>query len=70
MELYDIETDSEPYLHGIFTDEPILEKTDPEKMAAQVEKRIFNHLTNGKFVVTLGGEHSVSIGAVKAYHKK
>lgn len=70
MELYDIETDSEVYKQGIFTDKFITEKSSPEKLAAAVEKNIAGHLKNKKFPVLLGGEHSVSIGAIKACAKK
>jgi agmatinase len=69
MELYDIETDSEVYKRGIFTDKPIKEKSTPEKMAQAVEKEISNHIKNKKLTVLLGGEHSVSIGAIKAHAK-
>ncbi len=70
MELYDIETDSEAYRLGIFTDKPVICKTSPEKMVGLVEKRVDNHLAQEKFVVVIGGEHSVSAGAVKAHAKK
>jgi len=70
VENYDIESDSEPYRVGIFTDKPILEKSSPEKMVEAVEKRISGHLANGKFPIVIGGEHSVSIGAIKAQAKK
>jgi agmatinase len=70
MELYDIETDSEVYRLGIFTDKPVICKTTPEKMVSLVEKRVDNHLAREKFVVVIGGEHSVSVGAVKAHAKK
>lgn len=67
MELYDIETDSEVYKSGIFTDEAIEEKSSPEAMVEAVERGAREHLEKGKFVVVVGGEHSVSIGAVKAH---
>jgi agmatinase len=70
VELYDIETDSEVYREGIFTDKPVLEKSSPEKMVDAVEKRIGQHLDAGKFVVTLGGEHSISTGCVRAHLRK
>jgi agmatinase len=70
VENYDIESDSEPYKVGIFTDKPVTEDKSPEKMAEAVEKRISTHLAKGKFPVLLGGEHSVSIGAIKAQVKK
>jgi len=67
MELYDIETDSEVFRQGIFTDKPVKEKSTPEKMVTAVEKVISNHIKNEKFTVLLGGEHSVSIGAINAH---
>lgn len=67
MELYDIETDSEVYKKGIFTDTPITEASSPEKMADAVYARVKEHLNHNKFVVLLGGEHSVTIGCAKAY---
>jgi agmatinase len=70
VENYDIESDSEPYKVGIFTDKPVTEDKTPEKMVQAVEKRISAHLANGKFSVLLGGEHSVSIGAIQAQVKK
>ncbi len=70
MELYDIETDSQVYLHGIFTDKPVEDGPEPEKMVRAVERRVGKHLANDKFVVLLGGEHSVSVGAVQAHARK
>ena len=70
LEHYDIETDCEPYRVGIFTDEPVTEKSSPEKMIEAVENRIARHIAEGKFPIVVGGEHSVSIGAMKAQAKK
>ena len=39
-------------------------------MTESVFKRVSAHLSNNKFVVTIGGEHSVSFGAAKAHAKK
>jgi agmatinase len=70
VENYDIESDSEPYKVGIFTDEPVTENKSPEKMVSAVEKRIGGHLAKGKFPIVIGGEHSASIGAIQAQVKK
>jgi agmatinase len=70
MELYDIESGSEPFKHGIYTAEPISEKKSPEKLAAMVEASVSNILERKKFPVLLGGEHSISIGAIQACAKK
>lgn len=67
MELYDVETDSEIYKIGIFTDNPINENSSPEKMIEAVRKRVDSHLRQNKFVVVAGGEHTVSIGSIKAH---
>ena len=67
LELYDIETDSEVYRNGIFTDAPIDADGAPEEMVAAVRQRVETHLANDKFTVVVGGEHSVSIGAVQAH---
>jgi agmatinase len=66
MELYDIPTNSEVYKKGIFTDKTIRAQT-PEAMVNQVYARTKKLLQDKKFVVTLGGEHSVSVGAIKAH---
>lgn len=69
MELYDIETDSEVYKKGIHTDRPLNVPDDPSSMVALVEKRVNYWLDRKKTVVTLGGEHSISLGAVLAHHR-
>lgn len=70
MELYDIETDSEVYKRNIFTASPILEKQSPEKMVKEVKRTVASFLEKDKFVVTIGGEHSITVGAVGAYKEK
>jgi agmatinase len=67
MELYDIETDSQVYLEGIFTDEPVTENRSPEAMVEAVRRRVQGHVANRKLAVVVGGEHSVSVGAVQAH---
>ncbi len=70
MELYDIETGTEVYRKGIFTDKTMKNFKSPEAMARAVHERITYHLDRDKFTVLLGGEHSVSIGAIEAYAEK
>jgi agmatinase len=67
MELYDIETDSEVYRKGIFTDRAVEGAYFPEAMVKVVTERVGSYIEKGKFVVVVGGEHSVSIGSVRAY---
>ncbi|MFC1644046.1 agmatinase [Candidatus Omnitrophota bacterium] len=70
LEVYDIETDSEVHKEGIYTCAPLEVDSPPEEMIARVEKEVLALVDEGKFVVTLGGEHSVSIAPVKAHKKK
>jgi agmatinase len=67
LELYDIETDSQVYLDGICTDEAVTEDRSPEAMIEAVRRRVQGHLVNRKLTVVVGGEHSVSVGAVQAH---
>lgn len=70
MELYDIETQSEVYKKGIFIAEAITEDKSPETMCAAVEKITTSYLDAGKLIALFGGEHSISIGAIRAFAKK
>jgi len=70
MYLYDTETGSEVYRHGIHTDAPVRVNKSPELMAEAVRERVDHHIRAGKFVVTLGGEHTVAIGAVRAHARR
>jgi N1-aminopropylagmatine ureohydrolase len=70
LEFYDIETDFEVYRSGIHTCETRVIKAPPEEMVRIVERDVTNLISAGKFVVLLGGEHSVTIGAVKAFAEK
>jgi len=67
MELYDIESDTETYEIGIFTAEPVTANASPDEMVKGVKDRVQQYIRDDKFVVSLGGEHSVSIGAIMAY---
>jgi len=66
MELYDIETDSEVFRRGIATVPAVDCPSDPEAMVAAVYGRAKLMAIDRKFVVGIGGEHSVSVGLVRA----
>ena len=71
MELWDDELGLEATGIGIHTAPPVSGNDDPpEVMARKVEDVVGRYLAMGKMPVVLGGEHSVSIGAIKAYEKK
>jgi agmatinase len=66
MWLYDIATKKEVYLRGLHTAEPVGDTDDVESMVEEVEAEVRKHLQNGKLPVVAGGNHSVSIGAIRA----
>jgi agmatinase len=66
LEFYDIETDSEVHLVGIHTIDPITEKESPDKLVRAVDKKVKSLIRENKFTVIVGGNHTVSIGAVMA----
>ena len=66
MELYDIETDTEVYRRGIHTLNEIVTKTSTS-MISSTSKRVKQLLNDSKYVVTLGGEHTVSLGPIRAH---
>ncbi len=67
MELYDIETGLEVYRQGIYTADPVKENSSPEEMTRAVREEVERLLHHQKFVVTIGGEHSISIGAIQSH---
>jgi len=70
MELYDIETDCEVYKRGIFTEQTIGGDITTREMIDAVEDAVRYYLEEGKFTVVVGGEHSVSIGSIKAHAER
>lgn len=69
MELYDIETRSEVYKQGVFMPDAITENSSPEAMTEAVYKLTKEYILKDKFVTTFGGEHSISIGAIRAHNE-
>jgi agmatinase len=67
LEFYDVETSSEAHLKGIHTVEPVFENETPEKLVNAVYNRTHELLSDGKFPVIIGGNHTVSIGSFKAF---
>ncbi len=66
LEWYDGMTGTEVCHRGIATLEPILCEEEPERLADLVDQRITGLLSSGVLPVMLGGDHSVSIGAIRA----
>jgi agmatinase len=72
VELYDEETGRELYLqHGIATLAPLRfgQKNDAEALQ-MIYERVHDLLQRKKFVVTLGGEHTISSATIAAHAKQ
>lgn len=71
LERYDPELDRELHLVGIHT-LPELQplKSGPEQTVERVCRVASDLVGSGKFVVMLGGEHSLTVGTVKAHAQK
>ncbi|MEZ4859070.1 MAG: agmatinase [Flavobacteriaceae bacterium] len=69
MELYDIETQTEVYKQGVYLAEAITEKSSPEAVVDKVHKTVKDYILRNKFVTIFGGEHSISIGTIRAFNE-
>lgn len=72
VEFYDEELDMESYRHGgIATIKAISfgKKVDAEAIDL-IEKNTHQLITDGKFVISIGAEHTVTLGFVKAHAKE
>lgn len=68
VELYDMQCHTEVHQLGICTlgELPVTAEMDPCQMAQLVQEAVAGIITAQRFPVLLGGEHSVSIGAIRA----
>lgn len=71
IELYDLELEKDPSKKGIFT----LEMLEPSKNSTKetmvrIEKVVSQLLRDKKLMIMLGGEHSITFGALSAFAKK
>jgi agmatinase len=67
MELYDEELEAEPFGQGIATVAPFLpEAFDMAAALGEIEAEAGRHFAQGKFLVTLGGEHSLTLAPARA----
>ena len=69
METYDIETDTEVYRQGIFLADPVSQNASPEAMVKAVYSVTKDYIKRNKFVTLIGGEHSLSIGSIRAFNE-
>ena len=73
VEFYDEELDQETYkkIGGLCTMKPLDFKGKADKKAIDyIEKETDKLINDGKFVVSLGAEHTVTLGLVKSHLKK
>lgn len=71
LEPFDLTLGFDTTQHGIHTLPDVAPQSDsPSAMVDRIEKAVGGLLDDGKFVVTLGGEHTVSIGAIRAHLRR
>lgn len=70
LEFYDVETRTEAHKKGIHTIAPITEKSSPDTLVEAVYRKIIHLIEEKKFAVIVGGNHTVSIGSIKAFSEK
>ena len=66
VELYDVVTGVDPCEWGIATLDPIVCDGPPEDLADLVDAGVGKLIESDKLPVVLGGDHSISIGAIRA----
>src|SRR5690242_12656481 len=72
VEFYDEMLDMETYKHGGIATLPAIDfgnKVDAEAIDT-IEAETDKHINNGKYVISLGAEHTVTFGFVKSHLKK
>lgn len=71
MELFDLVLEREPYKAGITTLPELAPNSDsPAATINRIQSVVDHLLGDGKFVVTLGGEHTVAVAPVRAHAAK
>lgn len=70
LELYDIQYDIDASKAGVYTDHHEYDLSTSEAMVKSVYGRVSHFLDMGKRVAMVGGEHSVSVGAIRAMSER
>jgi agmatinase len=66
IEFYDLVTGTEPCQMGIATLDPVFCDGPPEELADRVDERVGELFEKNILPVILGGDHSISIGSIRA----
>lgn len=74
VEVYDEELDREMWEVGIWTHAAIADTRDNHKVPAEemlrvTQEAVYKLAKDGKFVISLGGEHSITTGVVEGYRQ-
>jgi agmatinase len=74
VEYYDEELEQEVWPVGIYTHEPIADTRENQSVASETmlsvtEQTVRRLINDNKFVIALGGEHSITTGIVEAYRQ-
>ena len=68
--LFDIESKSEPYVVGVATlDEVAPVRGSPEETVSRIKDTVKGVVEQGKIPILLGGEHTISLGAINCFDK-
>ncbi len=71
IETHDLDLAYDASQHGIHTLPDVAPHSgSPQAMVERIESVVGELLDDGKFVVTLGGEHTVAVGAVRAHARR
>jgi agmatinase len=54
---------------GVHLTEPVTENSSPEAMVDAVHQITKSYIKKNKFVTLFGGEHSISIGSIRAFNE-
>ncbi len=68
LEFYDEQLDSEPWKSGVYTAPAIDCTKDRADVFDDITARVSEFVRQGKFVISLGGEHSISFPAYMGVH--
>jgi len=66
VELYDEEMRLDPLARGVLTHDAVVCDDTPDVLAATLEELCVPHFHKERLVVCLGGEHSISLGPIRA----
>jgi agmatinase len=74
VEYYDDDHDREWWQVGLYTHKPIADTRNShhvssQEMLTEVQSTVARLVAEGKFVISLGGEHSITTGIVEAYRQ-